>query len=131
MNPFNSNYCNSVKNKNNINLQCQYKHKPNEIFCGVHLNSTNIILYKFEENITNNAKITENLYIEVNNFEIDSKLDFEVNKPEVNKPEVNNFEIDKKLDFEVCKIDVSKIDVGKIKDNNIVIYNKDEFNNQK
>jgi hypothetical protein len=63
MNLFNSNYCHSVKNKKNIHLQCQNKKKLNENFCGIHLNSSNIILYNFNNN--NNIVIPENK-IEVN-----------------------------------------------------------------
>jgi len=45
MNLFNNNFCHSVKNKNNIELQCNNKCKENEILCGVHLNCKNVILY--------------------------------------------------------------------------------------
>ena len=51
MNLFNNNYCHSVKNKYNINLQCQNKCKQNEIFCGIHLNSNNVILYNDSHNV--------------------------------------------------------------------------------
>jgi hypothetical protein len=46
MNLFNSNYCQSIKSKNNMDMQCQNKPKQNEIFCGKHLNSVNTILYQ-------------------------------------------------------------------------------------
>ena len=45
MNQFNSKFCNSVKSKLNINLQCCNKPKINELFCGKHLNSNNLILF--------------------------------------------------------------------------------------
>ena len=51
MDLFNNNYCHSVKNKYNINLQCQNKCKQNEIFCGIHLNSNNVILYNDSHNV--------------------------------------------------------------------------------
>ena len=76
MDIFNSNYCHSVKSKNNKNLQCQNKHKPNQIFCGIHLNSTNIILYKVEENnidIKNNIDIENNIIENINNQKIDKE----------------------------------------------------------
>jgi hypothetical protein len=75
----NNGYCHSVKSKNNINLQCQKKHKPNEIFCGIHLNSSNIILYKFEEkNVTDTKENNNN----INNLkdDIDKKIDLNINK---------------------------------------------------
>jgi hypothetical protein len=44
----NINYCNclSVKNKQNIMLQCQNKKKENSIYCGKHMNNKHIISYK-------------------------------------------------------------------------------------
>ena len=53
----NDNYCKSVKSKNNLNIQCQYKHKFGELFCGKHLNSTNAIIYK-ESNIGSKLETT-------------------------------------------------------------------------
>lgn len=38
--------CHSVKSKTSINLQCINKPKNNEIFCGIHLNCKNVILYQ-------------------------------------------------------------------------------------
>lgn len=47
--------CSSVKNKLTLNEQCCNKVKKNNIFCGTHLNSKNIILFKpIEYNTDNN-----------------------------------------------------------------------------
>jgi hypothetical protein len=46
MTSLNNNYCYSVKSKSNINEQCTNKCKQNDLFCGKHLNSKNIILFK-------------------------------------------------------------------------------------
>ena len=51
-----NNLCQSVKNKNNTNIQCQNKAKKNEIFCGIHLNCKNIVL--FAVNNINNTNIS-------------------------------------------------------------------------
>jgi hypothetical protein len=51
-----NNLCQSVKSKNNLNLQCQNKPKKNELFCGIHLNCKNILLFKVE-NTTNSSNI--------------------------------------------------------------------------
>jgi hypothetical protein len=48
--------CNSVKNKSNLNIQCTNKKKNNEIFCGVHLNSKNPILFKNNLDILINSQ---------------------------------------------------------------------------
>jgi hypothetical protein len=63
-----NNLCHSVKSKSKINLQCQNNCKPNKIFCGIHLNSTNIILYK-KDNIELN-----------NNINIENKILFDKDK---------------------------------------------------
>lgn len=44
----NINYCNclSVKNKQNIMIQCPHKKKNNSIYCGKHVNNKHIISYK-------------------------------------------------------------------------------------
>jgi hypothetical protein len=46
MNTFNINLCHSVKNKKTLEIQCSSKPKHNEILCGKHLASKNIILFK-------------------------------------------------------------------------------------
>lgn len=51
MNIFNINLCHSVKNKKTLEIQCSSKSKHNEILCGKHLASKNIILFK--NNIVN------------------------------------------------------------------------------
>ena len=66
---YNNNLCQSVKNKTNLNLQCQNKPKKNEVFCGIHLNCKNIILY----NNANNANNINNINnININNNIIDN-----------------------------------------------------------
>jgi len=103
MDIFNTNYCHSVKSKNNKNLQCQNKHKPNQIFCGIHLNSTNIILYKVEEkNIIDNKKIF---------FEINNEIEESINEIEES---INQLE-------KAININSS------IKDDDKIVYNKNEL----
>jgi len=64
MEQFNNKLCHSVKSKLNINLQCCNKPKINEIFCGKHLNSNNIILFnKSSIDITNILDISNNMQI--------------------------------------------------------------------
>lgn len=46
MDNFNMNICHSVKNKDNLNIQCCNKQKKNEILCGIHIKSKNIIFFK-------------------------------------------------------------------------------------
>ena len=105
MDIFNTNYCHSVKSKNNKNLQCQNKHKPNQIFCGIHLNSTNIILYKVEEkNIIDNKKI----FSEINN-----EIEIEESINEIEKS-INDLEKGINID-------------SSIKDDDKIVYNKNEL----
>ena len=47
---FNIHLCHSVQNKNNLNIQCPNKPKGNEILCGVHLKSKNLILFNKNDN---------------------------------------------------------------------------------
>ena len=114
MNIFNSDYCHSVKNKNNTNLQCQNKHKPNEIFCGVHLNSTNIIMYKYENN-NNIIEKNDNISIQKNNID-QQKNDFDE-------------KIIEKLDLDINKIISENIIINNspIKNDDKIIYSKDEL----
>jgi len=60
--------CHSIKNKNTPNLQCTSCPKNGEIFCGKHLNSKNIILFKI---VANNENILENniMNIDINNIQ--------------------------------------------------------------
>jgi len=103
MDIFNSNYCHSVKNKNNKNLQCNHKHKPNKIFCGIHLNSNSIILYKVEEtNNIDNKKIV---------FEINNEIEESVNEIEKS---IN--ELEKAININLP-----------IKDDDKIVYNKNEL----
>lgn len=46
MNVFNFNLCHSIKNKKDFNTQCPNKHIKDENFCGVHINSKKIVLFK-------------------------------------------------------------------------------------
>jgi hypothetical protein len=107
MNIFNSDYCHSVKNKNNINLQCHNKHKPNEIFCGIHLNSTNIILYKNEEN--NNIDLNDNI----------SKQ-----KKDIDNKNIENLDLDIEINNKIYE---SVIVNSPIKNDDKIIYNKNEL----
>lgn len=60
---FNNELCNSVKSKNCKNLQCTHKKKAGELFCGIHLKSGNIEVFK--PIINNNIQININPNIEV------------------------------------------------------------------
>jgi len=62
--------CKSVKSKTFLNVQCCNKAKPGEIFCGKHLNSKKIILYKEsdQESIENN----------INSIVLSNDTDFDV-----------------------------------------------------
>lgn len=78
MNQFNSKLCHSVKSKLNINLQCCNKPKINEIFCGKHLNSNNIILFnKSSIDISNTNDVLNNNDIldDITNIELIEKDD--------------------------------------------------------
>ena len=46
MNHLNINLCHSIKNKNEPYLQCCNKPKNNELLCGVHIKSKNIMFYQ-------------------------------------------------------------------------------------
>jgi len=58
MNLINDIQCKSVKNKLSLDKQCCNKAKPNEILCGKHINSKNIILYD-ELKLENSTKEVE------------------------------------------------------------------------
>ena len=62
MNIFNINLCHSVKNKNTLQIQCSNKPKHNEILCGKHLTSKNIILFKDNKEI--NQEINQAINLE-------------------------------------------------------------------
>jgi len=49
MSLLNNEYCYSIKNRNEKNLRCSNKCKNGEKFCGVHINSKNIIYFIDEE----------------------------------------------------------------------------------
>jgi hypothetical protein len=70
---FNNELCNSVKSKNCKNLQCTHKKKAGELFCGIHLKSGNIELFKpvIIENIQININENIELYEPILNVEID------------------------------------------------------------
>ena len=50
---FNIHLCHSVQNKNNLNIQCPNKPKGNEILCGVHLKSKNLIHFNKNDTCVN------------------------------------------------------------------------------
>ena len=61
--------CHSVKSKSNLNIQCSNKKKNNENFCGIHLNSKNLILFKPPNLFKNNLDIlinSENIKMDIN-----------------------------------------------------------------
>jgi hypothetical protein len=60
---FNNELCNSIKSKNCKNLQCTHKKKNGELFCGIHLKSENIEVFK--PLINDNIQININDNIEV------------------------------------------------------------------
>lgn len=53
-NNLNINLCHSVKNKNNLNIQCTNKPKKDEILCGTHIKSKNVILFNLKKVDINN-----------------------------------------------------------------------------
>ena len=61
MTTLNINYCYSVKSKLNITEQCTNKCKQNDLFCGKHLNSKNIILFKTNNFVINNDSVDDSL----------------------------------------------------------------------
>ena len=61
--------CKSIKSKLSLNVQCCNKAKPNEIFCGIHLNSKNTILFNYEIDITKLIFNKEELYNKILNNE--------------------------------------------------------------
>ena len=68
---FNNELCNSIKSKSCKNLQCTHKKKAGELFCGIHLKSGNIELFK--PIINDNEKIDEyKLVLNVDNVIIDN-----------------------------------------------------------
>lgn len=74
MNQFNSKLCHSVKSKLNTNLQCCYRHKINEIFCGKHLNSNNIILFNKSSIDNSNTTDISNIANLLNNNDISDEI---------------------------------------------------------
>lgn len=86
MNIFNTNLCHSVKNKLKKNEQCCNKQKPNEIFCGVHLNSKNLILF--------DSNMYENISAYIPNIP-----NFPINQLYINVLADNIFEDEKKEIF--------------------------------
>ena len=58
---FNNELCNSIKNKNCKNLQCTHKKKNGELFCGIHLKSGNIEVFKPIINDNIQININENI----------------------------------------------------------------------
>ncbi len=117
---FNNELCNSIKNKNCKNLQCTHKKKVGELFCGIHLKSGNIELYKpnINENVIDNVihNIPENTVI--NNI-IDNVIH--------NIPE--NTVIEKVIDNIIIndKIEDNSKELIEIDKN--TVYTKDEFFN--
>jgi hypothetical protein len=101
---FNNELCNSVKSKNCKNLQCTHKKKAGELFCGIHLKSGNIELFK--------PIINENIQININE-------NIEVYEPILN---VDNVEID---DIKMNIIE-DNLKESPIIDKNI-LYTKEEF----
>lgn len=70
---FNNELCNSVKNKNCKNLQCTHKKKAGELFCGIHLKSGNIEVFKpvINDNIQININENIELYEPILNVKMD------------------------------------------------------------
>jgi hypothetical protein len=66
--------CHSIKNKNTTHLQCTFSPKNGEKFCGKHLKSKNIVLFKLDENNIINIDINDS------NNEINQIIDIEKNK---------------------------------------------------
>jgi len=77
MNNLNINLCHSVKNKNNLNIQCTNKKKKDETLCGTHIKSKNVILFNFKKVDINdeceNINIEKQIYSVEQIFEIISK----------------------------------------------------------
>ena len=73
MNNFNNNLCHSIKSKSDVSTQCCNKPKINEIFCGIHIKSKNVILYKSNNN-SNNSAISINL-VDIKPLNIDMCID--------------------------------------------------------
>jgi hypothetical protein len=57
----NNELCNSIKNKNCKNLQCTHKKKTGELFCGIHLKSGHIEVFKPVINDNIQIVINENI----------------------------------------------------------------------
>ena len=74
MNNFNNNLCHSIKSKCDASTQCCNKPKINEIFCGIHIKSKNVILYKSSNNNSNNSAISINL-VNIKPLNIDMCID--------------------------------------------------------
>jgi len=76
--------CHSIKNKNTPHLQCTSCPKNGEFFCGKHLNSKNIVLFKFDENNIINTDIN----IDINTDIFDSNIESNnISKNEINEKE--------------------------------------------
>ena len=106
-----STLCKSVKSKTFLNVQCCNKAKLGELFCGKHLNSKNIILYKETGNNIEQPNIVNNK----NNNTINNTVNDTVNNT-VNDT-INVHIIDSSI----------KTSIETLNKTDIIIYSKDEL----
>jgi hypothetical protein len=99
---FNNELCNSVKNKNCKNLQCTHKKKAGELFCGIHLKSGNIEVFK--------PLISDNIQININE-------NIELYEPILNVDSVKNNEVQTIIEDNLKETDKN------------IVYTKEEFFN--
>ena len=105
---FNNELCNSVKSKNCKNLQCTHKKKNGELFCGIHLKSGNIELFK--------PVIIDNIQININ-------PNIEVYEPILNVDNVKNDDIQNNIQITIFGDNLKE---SSITDKDTV-YTKEEF----
>jgi hypothetical protein len=138
---FNNELCNSVKNKNCKNLQCTHKKKNGELFCGIHLKSGNIELYK---HILNDIQINGT---NINDTSINGTNinDTNINGTNINDTSINGTNINSTINenIELYKPILNNIEINNnnqpiiIEDNlkesslidKSIIYTKEEFFN--
>ncbi len=92
---FNPTLCYSIKSKSCPNEQCTNKPKNNELLCGVHLNTKNIIYFN---NMHTNTHVTEQIFDNNNidqnntshnmNTDMDTAINTDINKLEIDNDKV-------------------------------------------
>jgi hypothetical protein len=126
----NVNFCRSVKSKNNNGIPCTNKPKEYEIFCGIHLKSKNIVLYK--EN--NNDNGHDNGHDNGQGYSHDNDQGYSHDNGQNNNQLVTNMGSSNSINNQNNQININnqdiKIDTHEIKivsNDNKTIYSKEDL----